>query len=273
MKQLIQNIEQSADYILNLCKQKPLIGIILGSGLGDLADDIQDSIKVPYAQIPHFPVSTVVGHEGQLVIGELEGKIVLAMQGRFHYYEGYPMEDVTYPIRVMKQLGIEKLIVTNAAGAVNKSFRPGDLMLISDHINLSGTNPLIGRNMDTFGVRFPDLSSAYSEPLRIMARKVAKEHDIDLKEGVYTFFSGPTYETPAEVRMARVLGSDAVGMSTAPEVIVAVHSGIEVVGISCLTNMAAGILDQPLNHDEVIQTSQLAKVKFTTLIKQLLKNI
>ena len=210
MKQLIQNIQQSADYILNLCNQKPSIGIILGSGLGDLADEIQDSIKIPYAQIPHFPVSTVVGHEGQLVIGKLEGKIVLAMQGRFHYYEGYPMQDVTYPIRVMKQLGIEKLIVTNAAGAVNKSFIPGDLMLISDHINLSGTNPLIGRNMDTFGVRFPDLSNAYSESLRNIARKVAKEQDIDLKEGVYTFFSGPTYETPAEVRMARVLGSDAV---------------------------------------------------------------
>lgn len=270
MKQVIQKIKESADYIQSKSDLKPAIAIILGSGLGDLADQIEGSVKIPYTEIPHFPVSTVVGHAGQLIIGELEGQIVLAMQGRFHYYEGYPMEDVTYPIRVMKQMGIEKLIVTNAAGAVDPSFVPGDLMLISDHLNLSGANPLIGRNLEEFGVRFPDLSNAYSQSLRSVARKVAKEENIDLKEGVYAFMSGPTYETPAEVRMVRTLGADAVGMSTAPEVIIAVHSGIEVVGISCLTNMAAGILDQPLNHDEVVETSQLAKVRFTTLIKRLL---
>ena len=273
MEKLINNIQESADYIINKTKHKPSIAIILGSGLGDLADEIQGSDKIPYTQIPHFPVSTVEGHEGQLVVGELEGKTVVAMQGRFHYYEGYPMADVTYAIRVMKRMGIEKIIVTNAAGAVDSSFTPGDLMLISDHLNLSGSNPLIGKNMDSFGVRFPDLSTAYSPELREVARKVAKDKDIDLKEGVYAFMSGPTYETPAEVRMVRTLGAHAVGMSTAPEVIVAVHSGIEVVGISCMTNMAAGILDQPLNHDEVVETSQKAKVKFTALVRGLLANM
>lgn len=269
----MNNIQESADYIKSKLTKEPTIAVILGSGLGDLADEIQNSVKIPYTEIPHFPVSTVVGHAGQLVVGELKGKIILAMQGRFHYYEGYPMADVTYAIRVMKQIGIEKLIVTNAAGAVNTHFVPGDLMLISDHLNLSGSNPLIGRNMDSFGVRFPDMSNAYNQTLRDLARKVAKEEAIDLKEGVYTFMSGPTYETPAEVRMVRLLGGDAVGMSTAPEVIVAVHSGIEVVGISCMTNMAAGILDQPLNHEEVVETSQRVKVKFTTLIKGILERL
>lgn len=273
METIMRNINESADYIKSNLTKQPSIAIILGSGLGDLADQIENSLKIPYTQIPHFPASTVVGHAGQLVIGELEGKTVLAMQGRFHYYEGYPMADVTYAIRVMKQIGIEKLVVTNAAGAVDTEFEPGDLMLISDHINLSGSNPLIGRNMDSFGVRFPDMSNAYSESLRALAREVALEEKIDLKEGVYAFMSGPTYETPTEVRMVRILGGDAVGMSTAPEVIVAVHSGIEVVGISCMTNMAAGILDQPLNHEEVVETSQRVKVKFTNLIKGLLRKM
>ncbi len=273
METILNNINESATHITNKTSHKPSIAIILGSGLGDLAEEIKNNVKIPYGQIPHFPKSTVVGHAGQLVIGELEGKTVLAMQGRFHYYEGYPMADVTYAIRVMKQIGIQKLIVTNAAGAVEPSFVPGDLMLISDHINLSGSNPLIGPNMDSFGVRFPDMSNAYSESLRILARQVAQEEAIDLKEGVYTFMSGPTYETPAEVRMVRLLGGDAVGMSTAPEVIVAVHSGMEVVGISCMTNMAAGILDQPLNHEEVVETSQRVKAKFTSLVRGLLEKM
>lgn len=267
------NMNESANYISSKISVKPTIAIILGSGLGDLADQIQNRVNIPYEEIPHFPVSTVEGHAGQLVIGELEGKTVLAMQGRFHYYEGYPMADVTYAIRVMKLLGIQKLVVTNAAGAVDPSFVPGDLMIISDHLNLSGANPLIGRNLDSFGVRFPDMSNAYSDSLRSVARQVAKEKEIDIKEGVYAFMSGPTYETPAEVRMVRILGAHAVGMSTAPEVTVAVHSGIEVVGISCMTNMAAGILDQPLNHEEVVETSQRVKVKFTTLIKGLLEKM
>ena len=273
VNQMIKNIQESASYIESKISAKPSISIILGSGLGDLADQIKDSVKIPYAEIPHFPVSTVVGHAGQLVIGELEGKTVLAMQGRFHYYEGYPMQDVTYAIRVMKQMGIGQLIVTNAAGAVDPEFVPGDLMIISDHLNLSGNNPLIGKNLESFGVRFPDMSNAYSPSLRALARDIAKEEGIDIKEGVYAFMSGPTYETPAEVRMTRILGADAVGMSTAPEVTIAVHSGMEVLGISCITNMAAGILDQPLDHDEVVETSQRVKVKFTTLVKRLISKM
>ena len=213
------------------------------------------------------------GHEGRLVIGKLEGKIVVAMQGRFHYYEGYPMSVVTFPIRVMKKLGVEKLIVTNAAGSVNTSFKPGDLMIIKDHINFSGTSPLIGKNLDDFGPRFLDMSAAYNPNLIKIAKDTAKDLGIDIKEGVYTMFSGPTYETPAEVRMARVLGADAVGMSTVPEVIVARHSDIEVLGISCLTNMAAGILDQPLDHEEVIETSNKAKESFMALTKGIIKNL
>lgn len=273
METIIRNIQESASYIQNQCEHKPSIAIILGSGLGSLANEIQDATIIPYGDIPHFPVSTVEGHAGQLVIGNLSGKTVIAMQGRFHYYEGYPMQDVTYAIRVMKLLGVDKLIVTNAAGSVDETRSPGDLMLISDHINLSGANPLIGRNLDSFGVRFPDLSNAYSPALRAIAKEVAKEENIDLQEGVYVFLSGPTYETPAEIRMIRQLGGDAVGMSTAPEVIVAVHSGIEVIGISCLTNMAAGILEEPLNHDEVVATSEKVKVKFSTFIKSLLERI
>lgn len=273
METIIQNIQESASYIQSQCEHKPSIAIILGSGLGSLANEIQDATIIPYGDIPHFPVSTVEGHAGQLVIGNLSGKTVIAMQGRFHYYEGYPMQDVTYAIRVMKLLGVDKLIVTNAAGSVDETRSPGDLMLISDHINLSGANPLIGRNLDSFGVRFPDLSNAYSPALRAIAKEVAKEENIDLQEGVYVFLSGPTYETPAEICMIRQLGGDAVGMSTAPEVIVAVHSGIEVIGISCLTNMAAGILEEPLNHDEVVATSEKVKVKFSTFIKSLLERI
>ena len=191
MEEILSNIKESAHYIEEQLSDQPKIAIILGSGLGDLAHEIKDSVKIPYSQIPHFPLSTVVGHEGQLVVGELEGKTILAMQGRFHYYEGYPMMDVTYAIRVMKQIGIQKLIVTNAAGAVDPTFVPGDLMLITDHINLSGSNPLIGPNLDSFGLRFPDLSTAYSKSLRALAQKVAKEKEIDLKEGVYSFMSGP----------------------------------------------------------------------------------
>lgn len=273
MDKIFQNIQDSANYIKSRSTHEPSIAIILGSGLGSLAEEITESVAIPYEQIPHFPVSTVEGHAGQLVVGKLSGQTVIAMQGRFHYYEGYPMQDVTYAIRVMKQLGVEKLIVTNAAGAVNKSFVPGDLMLISDHINLSGNNPLIGKNLDKFGPRFPDLSNAYNLSLQEIAKDVAKQEKIDLKQGVYVFLSGPTYETPAEIRMIRMLGGDAVGMSTAPEVIVAVHSGIEVVGISCLTNMAAGILEQPLNHEEVIETSERVKAKFSTFVKSLLAKI
>lgn len=268
---LLKNIETSANYILNKSNHKPEIGLILGSGLGSLADLIENAEFYPYEEIPNFPVSTVEGHAGRLVIGKLQGKTVVAMQGRFHFYEGYKMQEVTFPVRVMKLLGVKTLIVTNAAGAVNTNYKPGDLMIIEDHINLSGSNPLIGKNLETFGVRFPDMSNAYDKTLRNVVKDVASSNNIDIKEGIYVMMSGPTYETPAEIRMVRTLGGDAVGMSTVPEVIIANHSGMKAIGISCLTNMAAGILDQPLNHEEVIETSNKVKNNFITLMSSLIK--
>jgi len=270
---LYNKMKEAADYIVEKLKVKPEIGLILGSGLGGIADQIEDAEHYSYGDIPHFPVSTVEGHAGKLVIGTLEGKKVVAMQGRFHYYEGYKMEEVTFPVRVMKLLGVEKLIVTNAAGAVNKSFNPGDLMLISDHLNLIGDNPLIGKNLNEFGTRFPDMSNAYDKNLREKVREIAKSLNISLQEGVYAAMSGPTYETPAEVRMVHILGGDAVGMSTVPEVIIAIHSGIKVVGISCMTNMASGILDQPLNHEEVVETSRRVRETFINLMRNVIKEI
>ena len=226
---------------------KPVTGIILGSGLGDFADEF-DAIRVPYGDIPGFAPSKVVGHKGLLVFAEVAGKPVVMMQGRFHFYEGNSMQTVTYPIKVMKKLGVQNLIVTNAAGLVHKEFAPGDLMLISDHINMMGTNPLIGANDDEMGPRFPDQSDVYTKELRKKAKEVAEGLGIELREGVYCAMTGPTYETPAEVKMQRNLGADAVGMSTVPEAIVANWCGINVLGISCLTNYACGILDQPLSH-------------------------
>lgn len=270
---LSTKIKTAADYILGKSKYKPEIGLILGSGLGAIADTIENAEYYNYEDIPGFPVSTVEGHAGRLVIGELQGKIVVAMQGRFHYYEGYDMQVVTFPVRVMKLIGASKIIVTNAAGAVNKDFTPGDLMIISDQINFSGANPLVGPNLKEFGTRFPDMSDAYDKDLRVIVKNTAKELGLEVKEGVYAMFSGPTYETPAEIRMARVMGADAVGMSTVPEVIVAKHSGLKVVGISCMTNMAAGILDQPLNHEEVMETSERVRKSFIELMTNVIKNI
>ena len=270
---LSNKIKEAAEFILSKSKYKPEIGLILGSGLGSLADSIENPEFYPYEELPNFPVSTVEGHEGRLVVGTLNGKTVVAMQGRFHYCEGYHFNEVTFPVRVMKLIGVETLIVTNACGAVNESFKPGDLMIITDQINFSGDNPLIGKNLNDFGVRFPDLSNAYTKDLVNIAKDVAAKLNIDIKTGVYMMFSGPTYETPAEVRMSRILGADAVGMSTVPEVIVAAHAGMKVLGISCLTNMAAGILDQPLNHEEVMETSAMAKEKFTKLMNEIIKTI
>ena len=218
------------------------------------------------SRIVHFSVSTVVGHAGQLVYGTLSGKKVLAMQGRFHYYEGHSMQTVTYPVRVMAALGIHSMIVTNAAGGVNETYTPGNLMLINDHINFTGDNPLIGENDEEIGPRFPDMSHAYTQEYREVAKKVAAEQNIDLKEGVYMGFSGPTYETPAEIRMSRTMGADAVGMSTVSEVIVAVHSGMKVLGISCITNLAAG-MQSSLNHAEVVETTERVKGQFKELVK------
>lgn len=266
-------VKEAADFILKKINYKPEIGLILGSGLGAIADQIENPEFYPYSEIPHFPVSTVQGHAGRLVIGRLEGKTVVAMQGRFHYYEGYPIQEVTFPVRVMKALGVRTLIVTNAAGASNPEFNPGDLMIIKDHINLAGANPLMGRNLDEFGPRFPDMSNAYDRELRSKIKFIAQKLNIPVQEGVYAWFSGPTYETPAEVKMAQILGADAVGMSTVPEVIVANHSGIKVIGISCLTNMAAGILNQPLSHNEVMETSELVRGKFINLVKNIIKGL
>jgi purine-nucleoside phosphorylase len=266
-------IKEAAAYIaLKMGDKKPKLGLILGSGLGILGDKIENAITIPYGDIPHFPTSTVSGHKGQLVIGTLEGKEVVAMQGRFHYYEGYSMQEVTLPVRVMKQLGLETLMVTNAAGAVNTSFQPGDLMLIEDHINMMGTNPLIGPNNE-MGPRFPDMSEAYNKDLLSHAEQCASNLNLAVKKGVYVGYFGPSYETPAEIRMFRALGGDAVGMSTVPEVIVANHVGLKVLGISCLTNMAAGILDQPLSHDEVIETTEKVKENFLTYVKEIVRTL
>ncbi|WP_332633883.1 purine-nucleoside phosphorylase [Halalkalibacter flavus] len=266
-------ITETASYLRGKMIETPSIGLILGSGLGVLADEIQNPVKVPYSEIPNFPVSTVAGHAGQLVFGMLEGKQVVAMQGRFHFYEGYSMSVVTFPVRVMKALGVEQIIVTNAAGGVNESYEPGNLMIIKDQINNMGQNPLIGPNDEAFGVRFPDMSSAYSERLRELARDQAEKLTINVQEGVYVGNTGPSYETPAEIRMLRTLGADAVGMSTVPEVIVARHAGLEVLGISCISNMAAGILPQPLTHDEVIETTEKVKSDFLALVKSIVKEM
>jgi purine-nucleoside phosphorylase len=268
---LLKKINETKSFIQERINYKPEIGMILGSGLGVLAEEIEEAIRIDYKEIPNFPISTVEGHKGQLVIGKLQGKNVIAMQGRFHYYEGYSMQEVTFPVRVMKALGVEKIIITNAAGGVNREFNPGDLMIITDHINFGFDNPLIGRNYDELGPRFPDMSHSYNKELINLAKKAGIELDIDLKEGTYMFLTGPTYETPAEIRMAAYLGADAVGMSTVPEVITAVHSDIKVLGISCITNMAAGILDKPLDHKEVIETSEKVKNKFIMLIKEILR--
>lgn len=263
----VAQIQETTQFIEQQLQQKPVVGLILGSGLGTLADDIDNSTVIPYTDIPGFAKSGAIGHANELVIGELEGKTVLAMKGRFHYYEGFTMDEVTFPVRVMKALGIETLIVTNACGAVNTSFKPGELMLIEDHINLTGQNPLIGPNNDALGTRFPDMTNVYDKDLRALASDVAQAQGFELQSGVYAWWSGPTYETPAEIRMMRAIGADAAGMSTVPEAIVARHSEMRVLGISCLTNMAAGILDQPLNHQEVIDVAAQVNKKFTGLVK------
>ncbi|MBF8807171.1 MAG: purine-nucleoside phosphorylase [Enterococcus lacertideformus] len=269
MTQLSEMLQETTQFIRAKGVKYLDFGMILGSGLGELAEEIEDAIVIPYDQIPFFPTSTVVGHAGQLVYGTLSGKKVLAMQGRFHFYEGHSMQIVTYPVRVMAALKAHSVIVTNACGGVNESFVPGDLMLITDHINYMGQNPLMGPNEEEIGPRFPDMSDAYTHAYREVAKQVAKKLNLDLKEGIYMGYSGPSYETPAEIRMSRILGADAVGMSTVPEVIVAAHSGLKVLGISCITNLAAG-MQANLNHEEVVETTQRVKQSFKELIKEVL---
>lgn len=267
MEQLsLLKIKEAESYIQGKIKDAPEVGLILGSGLGIVAKHMEDATVIRYADIPHFPVPTVAGHAGELVVGKIGGAKVLLLSGRFHIYEGHGIETVSLPVRVMKALGVRKLLVTNAAGGVNTMYRPGDLMLISDHINFMGRNPLIGPNFDEVGARFPDMSEAYSAGLRALAKTIASEQGVSLQEGVYIGVLGPSYETPAEIRMMRMLGADAVGMSTVPEVIAARHAGIEVLGISCISNMAAGILDRALSHEEVIATTEGVKEKFLQLV-------
>lgn len=269
----IEKINQAVEYIKTKITCSPEIGVILGSGLGDMADNVEDRVVVKYSEVPNLPTSTVKGHAGQFVFGKLNGRNVVMMQGRFHYYEGNKMESLALPVYIMKYLGVTKLIVTNAAGGVNTSFTPGDLMLIKDHINFVFNNPLIGKNDEKIGPRFPDMSNAYDKELLNTALNVGKKLNIDLKTGTYFMLSGPTYETPAEIRMVRILGGDAVGMSTVPEAITASHCGLKVLGISCITNMACGILDQPLNHAEVIETSNRVKEKFTSLVSEIISEL
>ena len=263
---LNQRIHDAAHYIKARITEAPSIGLILGSGLGDFADGLENRVVIPFAEIPDFPQPTVEGHAGAFVIGSCQGKTVVALQGRLHYYEGHPQQVITIPVRVMALLGVRQLVLTNACGGVNLNFAPGDLMLISDHINYSGGNPLIGPKLNQFGPRFPDLSDVYTKELRTRITKVAEKNGIALRQGVYIMYSGPNYETPAEIRMFRMMGADAVGMSTVPEAIVAAHCGMDVVGISCITNMAAGVLPQKLNHQEVVETAALVHDKFQKLL-------
>ena len=252
---------------------RPRVLLILGSGLGFLGDEVENPIVIPYGEVPHMRCSTAPDHKGQFVFGRLSGQDTAVMQGRLHTYEGWSMEEAAYPVRLARLLGAETLVVTNAAGAVNTSFAAGDIMLITDHIKFFGVSPLCGPNVEEFGPRFPDVSHVYTPALRQKARETAGAQGVDLKEGVYMFFPGPQYETPAEVRAARLLGADAVGMSTVPEAITAAHCGMEVLGFTLCTNMAAGVLEQPLSGDEVIEAAEAAGPKFTALVKGCLERL
>lgn len=268
-----QKIQAAADYIRSKVKKIPRTALILGSGLGVLAEEVQDSVSIPYADIPHFPVSTAPGHAGVFTAGTLEGQEVIVMGGRFHFYEGYDMETIAFPIRVMKTLGVETLILTNAAGGVNEQYKPGDLMIITDHLNMVGQNPLRGPNDEQLGLRFPDLSTLYNPELSSILESTARENGIEYRKGVYAWTSGPSFETPAEIRMLRTMGADAVGMSTVPEAITAHHCGIRVAGVSCISNMAAGVLDQPITQEEVFEVAALVRDRFSTLIRQTLSKM
>lgn len=269
MEDIYKKAQESAEYIKSVIKGQPQVGIVLGSGLGPLVNELEEVVEIDYSNIPNFPLTTVEGHAGKLVFGKLGGKNVLAMKGRFHYYEGYDVSQVVFPIRVLKLLGINNLLVTNAAGGINESFKSGALMLIKDHISFFVPSALRGKNISEFGTRFPDMCEAYTKSLIAMAKKIAQDEGINVQEGVYAFAQGPMYETPAEIRALRILGADAVGMSTVPEVITARHAGMKVLGISCITNMAAGILDQPLSHQEVMETAKAVEKGFTKLVKRI----
>jgi purine-nucleoside phosphorylase len=270
---MIQAIDAAVSYVRSKTQLQPEVGVVLGSGLGNVVDAIDADAVIPYSEIPGGAASTVWGHSGKMIVGRAGDVPVVVLAGRMHFYEGHDMRAVVHLARVAARLGIKKMVVTNAAGGVNTSYTPGDLMLISDHINLMGGNPLLGPNIDELGPRFPDMSEAYPESLRNTAKEVAAGLGMTLREGVYLALSGPTYETPAEIRMLRVLGADAVGMSTVPEVIAMSHMGIPVLGISCITNMAAGILKQKLTHQEVMDTTARVQKQFTALVLGVLSRL
>ena len=273
MESYLNSIHAAADYIKERISAAPEIGLVLGSGWGDFAETVQNAVRIPYGETPGFPKASVTGHAGEWVFGEIGGKQVAVMSGRFHYYEGHDMKTVTLPIRVMQALGVKTLILTNAAGGVNGDYEVGDLMLISDHISLTGASPLFGPNLDEFGPRFPDMTHAYDRDLKFLAHLVANGQRFRLREGVYAQMPGPCYETPAEIRMLRVLGADAVGMSTVPEVIAARHGGMRVMGVSCITNMAAGVLDRPLSHSEVVEAGQKAAGRVKAFLEEMIRRI
>jgi purine-nucleoside phosphorylase len=265
--------ELAAKFIFSKTKLRPKIALVLGSGLGAFADELASSTKIPYQKIPGFPHSTAVGHAGRLVIGKVGTIDVAAMQGRVHCYEGYSAKEVVFPMRVLGRIGIRSVILTNAAGGIDVGYKQGALVILRDHINLQGTNPLIGPNDERFGPRFPDMTQAYWKQYREIALAEAKRLSMEVHEGVYAALSGPSYETPAEIRYLRTIGADLVGMSTVPETIGARHMGIRVLGISCVTNMAAGILDQPINHEEVMETGERVKTQFIALLRAVIPRI
>lgn len=265
--------EAAAKFILRKTKLRPTIALVLGSGLGGFADEFAGSVKIPYAKIPNFPQSTAVGHAGQLVLGTVEGVEVVAMQGRVHLYEGYSVKEVTFPVRVFSRMGVKAVVLTNAAGGINKEFTQERLVVIRDHINLQGVNPLSGPNEEHFGPRFPDMSEAYDKKFRALALAEGRRLGINLGEGVYAALAGPSYETPAEIQYLRTIGADLVGMSTVPEVIAARHSGLRVLGISCVTNAAAGVLDQPLDHKQVLETAERVKGQFIALLRGVIPDV
>ena len=271
MTEYAQKIQIASGYIRERIPFAPKLALVLGSGWNMILEDMESPVRIPYAEVPGMIGSTVPGHAGEWVFGKIGGREICVMAGRIHYYEGHSLKDVTLPIRVMKALGIETVVLTNAAGAVNKGFEPGDMMLITDHINLTANNPLIGPNDDELGTRFPDMSKAYDPALREVAKAIALEQGLTLREGVYMWLTGPSFETPAEIRMARAMGADAVGMSTVPETIVARHGGMRVLALSCMTNMAAGVLDQPLTHQEVLETMARVRVPYRAFIARLIE--
>jgi purine-nucleoside phosphorylase len=270
---MYDRVEEAAASIRGRCGALPETAVVLGSGLGDFADTLLDAIATPYTELPHWPASSVIGHAGRLVVGSVGGRRIAALSGRAHFYEGHDLGTVVFPARVMGRLGVKQIILTNAAGGINTGFAQGALMVIDDHINLLGTNPLVGANDERFGARFPDMTEVYSRRLREIADSAARARNVPVSHGVYVAVHGPSYETPAEIRYLRTIGADAVGMSTVPEAIAARHMGVEVLGISCITNMAAGVLPQPINHEEVLETTRRVRGSFVSLLEGIIERL